>query len=128
KNHGQTALKIDRVGLDRQGLAFVEIFNTSSADADLTGLYLTGWLRTPRQTLAPPVLLGPGARLTLSEGASDPDLRLQATIDRQFPEVGLYDVAGAKPIDLMILAPLVPGQAYGRAPSGSETLGAFPVP
>ncbi len=49
--------------------------------------------------------------------------RLEARLDAQRPEVALYGADGRTALDLLWLAPLAPGQAYGRQPRGAESFG-----
>jgi spore coat protein H len=48
---------------------------------------------------------------------------LGATLDPKHPEVSLFAADGKTALDLLWLAPLKPGEAYGRQPRGAESFG-----
>jgi spore coat protein H len=70
----------------------------------------------------------PKGFITLRQGASEEALRLSAALNDQRPEVALYAADGKTALDLLWLAPLAPGEAYGRQPRGAETWGVQPGP
>ena len=114
-----SAVKVDRVGVDASGAPFVQLVNAGAAPVQLEGLYLTGDLRVPRQAAALPAReLQPGEVLTLGEGG---ELPLGASVRADHPHVGLFAADGWTPLDVLWAPPLGAGEAYGRAPRGSET-------
>jgi spore coat protein H len=71
--------------------------------------------------------VAPGQFITLRQGATDLT-HLGATLDPKRPEVSLYGPDGLEAVDLLWLAPLAPGEAYGRQPRGAESFGSQPGP
>jgi spore coat protein H len=119
--HGQGSLVIDRVGRDASGAWWVQLYNRGSAPQSLQGLYLSGFTREPTQWSLPAATVPPQGVVTLREGGPDALSRLGALMNPQRPELSLYAADGRTPLDLLWLAPLAPGEAYGRHPRGAET-------
>jgi spore coat protein H len=119
--HGQGPLVIDRVGRDASGAWWVQIYNRGSEPQSLQGLYLSGFTRVPTQSNLPAVTVPPQGFITLQAGAPEAVSRLEASMNPQRPELSLYAADGRTPLDLLWLAPLAPGEAYGRQPRGAET-------
>ncbi len=126
--HGQGPLVIDRVGRDASGAWWVQIYNRGNTSELLQGLYLSGFTREPMQWSLPATTVPPQGFITLHAGAAEAQSRLGAIMDPQRPEVSLYGADGRTPLDLLWLAPLAPGEAYGRQPRGAETFGPQPGP
>jgi spore coat protein H len=124
---GQGALVIDRVGRDASGAFWVQLYNRGSAPVSLNGLYLSGSTRVPDQSRLPALSLPPQGVVTLRQGGTGAG-RLGAVLDPERPEVGLFLPDGVTAQDLMWLAPLAPGEAYGRQPRGAETFSSQPGP
>ncbi|WP_224244545.1 CotH kinase family protein [Hyalangium gracile] len=121
--HGQGPLVIDRVGRDASGAWWVQLYNRGNTAAPLDGLYLTGFTRLPTQSRLAAATVPPRGFVTLRQGAADASLRLGAVLSPERPEVALFAADGRTALDMMWLAPLAPGQAYGRQPRGAETFG-----
>ncbi len=119
--HGQGSLVIDRVGRDASGAWWVQLYNRGSEPQSLQGLYLSGVTREPTQWSLPAATVPPQGVVTLREGEPDALSRLGALMNPQRPELSLYAADGRTPLDLLWLAPLAPGEAYGRHPRGAET-------
>ncbi|HYO59925.1 CotH kinase family protein [Archangium sp.] len=124
---GSGALVIDRVGRDASGAFWVQLYNRGSAPVSLGGLHLSGFTRVPAQWTLPALTVQPGQLVTFHEGATGTE-RLGATLDPQRPEVSLFAADGKTAIDLLWLAPLKPGEAYGRQPRGAESFSGQPGP
>ena len=124
---GSGALVIDRVGRDASGAFWVQLYNRGSAPVSLGGLHLSGFTRVPAQWTLPALTVQPGQHVTFHEGATGTE-RLGATLDPQRPEVSLFAADGKTAIDLLWLAPLRPGEAYGRQPRGAESFSGQPGP
>ncbi len=75
----------------------------------------------------PSLTVGPGEVVTFRQGSTGAE-RLGATLDPKHPEVSLYGPDGLEALDLLWLAPLAPGEAYGRQPRGAESFGSQPGP
>jgi spore coat protein H len=90
-------------------------------------LYLSGFTRMPTQSQLPAVSVPPRGFVTLREGGTGAE-RLGARLDPQRPEVALYGANATTALDMLWLAPLKPGEAYGRQPRGAESFGAQPGP
>lgn len=125
--HGRGPLVIDRVGRDASGAFWVQLYNRGDSAVSLNGLSLSGFTRMPTQSQLPAVSVPPRGVLTLREGGSGAE-RLGARLDPQRPEVALYGAQGTAAVDMLWLAPLKPGEAYGRQPRGAETFGSQPGP
>jgi spore coat protein H len=126
--HGQGALVIDRVGRDASGAFWVQLYNRGDTPVSLNGLYLSGFTRVPTESRLPATTLPPRGHVTLRQGAAEEASRLQAKLNAQRPEVALYAADGRTALDMLWLAPLAPGEAYGRQPRGAETFGPQPGP
>ncbi len=124
---GGGPLVIDRVGRDAAGAVWVQLYNRGSAPVSLGGLYLSGFTRWPTQWRLPALTLSPGEFVTFREGATGIQ-RLGATVLPERPELSLFASDGETAVDLLWLAPLSPGAAYGRQPRGSESFGPQPGP
>lgn len=124
---GSGPLVIDRVGRDASGAFWVQLYNRGTAPVSLQGLHLSGNTRVPTQWRLPALSVAPGQFVTLRQGASD-QMRLGATLDPKRPELALYGPDGLEAVDLLWLAPLAPGEAYGRQPRGAESFGSQPGP
>ncbi len=124
---GSGPLVIDRVGRDASGAFWVQLYNRGGAPVSLQGLYLSGSTRVPTQWRLPALTVEPGQFVTLRQGAAGSE-RLGATLDPKRPEVALYGPDGLEAVDLLWLAPLAPGEAYGRQPRGAESFGSQPGP
>ncbi|WNG16929.1 CotH kinase family protein [Cystobacter fuscus] len=122
ESHGQGALVIDRVGRDASGAFWVQLYNRGSAPVTLGGLMLTGHTRLPEQWTLPASTLEPGQVLTLRQGDVGAQV-LGATLDPNAPELALYSADGLMALDVLWLAPLKPGEAYGRKTRGAESFG-----
>jgi spore coat protein H len=120
---GSGPLVIDRVGRDASGAWWVQLYNRGSTPVSLDGLYLSGFTRVPTQSRLTAATVEPGGFVTLQQGAAEPSLRLEAALDAQRPELSLFAADGRTALDLLWLAPLAPGEAYGRQPRGAETFG-----
>jgi spore coat protein H len=127
ERHGQGTLVIDRVGRDASGTFWVQLYNRGSTPASLNGLYLSGSTRVPNQFRLPALSIPPQGVITLRQGASGTG-RLGALMDPERPEVALYWSDGVTALDMLWLAPLAPGEAYGRHPRGAETFSSQPGP
>ncbi|WP_225408592.1 CotH kinase family protein [Stigmatella hybrida] len=122
--HGANALVIDRVGRDASGAFWVQLYNRASVPVSLGGLQLSGLSRVPEQWRLPEFSLPPGQVITFRQGAVGVgEMPLGATLDPKAPELSLYSADGLTALDLLWLAPLKPGEAYGRLPRGAETFG-----
>jgi spore coat protein H len=126
--HGQGVLVIDRVGRDAAGAFWVQLYNRGEAPVSLNGLYLSGFTRVPTESRLPALTVPPRGHVTLRQGDPVASLRLQATLSPLRPEVALYAADGRTALDLLWLAPLEPGEAYGRQPRGAEAFGPQPGP
>ncbi|HSP77846.1 MAG TPA: lamin tail domain-containing protein, partial [Myxococcaceae bacterium] len=124
---GDGPLVIDRVGRDASGAVWVQLYNRGGAPVSLGGLYLSGFTRWPTQWRLPALTLPPGEFLTFREGAAGTQ-RLGATIRPERPELSLFASNGESAVDLLWLAPLRPGEAYGRQPRGAEAFAPQPGP
>jgi spore coat protein H len=127
ESHGSGALVIDRVGRDGSGAFWVQLYNRGSAPVSLEGHLLSGFTRVPTQWRLPALTVQPGQVVTFRQGAAGVE-GLGATLDPKNPEVSLYAPDGLKALDLLWLAPLKPGEAYGRQPRGAESFGGQPGP
>ncbi len=123
----QGALVIDRVGRDGSGAFWVQLYNRGSTPVALDTLYLSGFTRMPKQWALPARSVAPGEVVTFHQAATGLD-QLGAMMDPQRPEVSLYGQEGKQALDLLWLAPLAPGQAYGRTPRGAEAFGSVTGP
>ena len=119
---GNGGLVIDRVGRDDTGAVWVQLYNRGTTPVSLDGLYLSGTIRLPLQWALPATTLEPGQTYTFTQGSPGLDA-LGATLNPQHPEVSLFKSDGRTALDLLWLAPLQPGQAYGRTTRGAETFG-----
>lgn len=126
--HGQGSLVIDRVGRDASGAWWVQLYNRGSAPRSLEGLYLSGFTREPTQWSLPAATVPPQGFITLREGHPEALSRLGALMHSQRPELSLYAADGRTPLDLLWLAPLAPGESYGRQPRGAEAFAPQPGP
>ncbi|HEX8434980.1 CotH kinase family protein [Archangium sp.] len=124
---GGGPLVIDRVGRDASGAFWVQLYNRGSDPVSLGGLRLSGVTRVPGQWTLPALSVQPGQFITFRQGASGTE-RLGATMNPERPEVSLYAADETTPLDLLWLAPLEPGEAYGRQPRGAESFGLQPGP
>jgi spore coat protein H len=124
---GSGPLVIDRVGRDASGAFWVQLYNRGSAPVSLNGLYLSGFTRVPTQWKLPALSVAPGQFVTFRQGGAGTE-RLGATMSAERPEVSLYGPDGQEALDLLWLAPLKPGEAYGREPRGAESFGVQPGP
>ncbi len=124
---GNGPLVIDRVGRDASGAFWVQLYNRGSAPVSLKDLYLSGFTRVPTQWKLPALDVQPGQVVTFRQGASG-TARLGATMNPERPEVSLYAEDETTALDLLWLAPLKPGEAYGRQPRGAESFGLQPGP
>lgn len=122
ESHGSGALVIDRVGRDASGAFWVQLYNRGTTPVSLGGLMLSGHTRLPEQWTLPAVELAPGAVFTLHQGGFGVQA-LGATLDAKTPELSLYSADGLTAMDLLWLAPLKTGEAYGRQPRGAESFG-----
>jgi spore coat protein H len=127
ESHGSGPLVIDRVGRDGSGAFWVQLYNRGSAPVSLGGLHLSGFTRVPTQWRLPSLSVAPGEVVTFRQGSTGAE-QLGATFDPKRPEVSLYGPDGLEALDLMWLAPLAPGEAYGRQPRGAESFGSQPGP
>jgi spore coat protein H len=118
--HGSGPLVIDRVGRDSAGAFWVQLYNRGTTAVSLDGMYLSGFTRVPPQSRLSGVTVPPKGFVTLRQGATG-SARLSAMLDAQRLEVALYAADGRTALDLLWLAPLAPGEAYGRQPRGAET-------
>ncbi|HZH75136.1 MAG TPA: CotH kinase family protein [Archangium sp.] len=125
--HGSGPLVVDRVGREASGAFWVQLYNRGSAPVSLEGLRLSGFTRVPGQWTLPTLTLKPGQVVTFRQGAAGVE-RLGATMNPERPEVSLYAADEKTAMDLLWLAPLKPGEAYGRQPRGAETFGPQPGP
>lgn len=125
--HGRGPLVIDRVGRDASGAFWVQLYNRGNAPVSLNGLYLSGFTRMPTQSRLPALTVPPHGFVTLREGGAGAEA-LGARLDPQRPEVALYESNGTRALDMLWLAPLKPGEAYGRQPRGAETFSGQPGP
>lgn len=126
--HGQGPLVIDRVGRDASGAWWVQLYNRGSVPLSLQGLYLSGFTREPTQSRLPDAMVPPRGFITLREGAAEGASRLGARLDPRRPELSLYAEDGRTALDLLWLAPLGPGEVYGRQPRGAESFAPLPGP
>jgi spore coat protein H len=126
--HGQGSLVIDRVGRDASGAWWVQLYNRGSTPQSIHGLYLSGFTREPTQWGMPAVTVPPQGFITLRADEAAGQMRLGAVMSPERPEVSLYAADGRTPLDLLWLAPLAPGEAYGRQPRGAEMFGPQPGP
>ncbi|MCP3139255.1 CotH kinase family protein [Pyxidicoccus sp. QH1ED-7-1] len=110
EKHGEGAIVIDRVGRTESGGFWVQLYNRGSAPVELGGLRLSADTRVPFAPQLPARTLAPGEHATF-------DLAL----DPARTEVGLFDAAGMKALDMLWFAPLAHGEAYGREPRGAES-------
>ncbi|XHF15165.1 CotH kinase family protein [Archangium gephyra] len=124
---GSGALVIDRVGRDASGAFWVQLYNRGSVPVPVGGLHLSGFTRVPGQWTLPALTVEPGQAVTFRQGSTG-TAHLGATLDADRPEVSLYAADGKTAMDLLWLAPLKPGEAYGRQPRGGESFGAQPGP
>ncbi|QRN98778.1 CotH kinase family protein [Archangium violaceum] len=124
---GNGALVIDRVGRDASGAFWVQLYNRGSTPVSLSGLHLTGFTRQTDQWTLPSISVEPKHFVTFRQGAAGIE-GLGATLDPQHPEVALYSADQMTALDLLWLAPLKPGEAYGRQPRGAESFGSQPGP
>jgi spore coat protein H len=124
---GNGALVIDRVGRDASGAFWVQLYNRGSTPVSLGGLHLTGLTRVTDQWTLPSLTVEPKQVVTFRQGAAGTE-SLGATLDPQHPEVALYSADQMTALDLLWLAPLKPGEAYGRQPRGAESFGSQPGP
>ncbi|WP_434384264.1 CotH kinase family protein [Melittangium boletus] len=122
EQHGNTALVIDRVGRDASGAFWVQLYNRSTQPQELGGLQLSGFTRVPGQWTLPARTLAPGEVVTFHQDTVGPE-HLGALLDPKAPELSLYSADGVVALDLLWLAPLAPGEAYGRTPRGTEHFG-----
>lgn len=127
-SHGQGALVIDRVGRDASGAFWVQLYNRGDTAVSLNGLYLSGFTRLPTQSRLPTTSVPPRSFITLRQGDAVAFSRLLATLNPRHPEVALFAADGRTALDLLWLAPLAPGEAYGRQPRGAESFGPQPGP
>jgi spore coat protein H len=124
---GNGALVIDRVGRDASGAFWVQLYNRGSTPVSLDGLHLTGLTRVTDQWTLPSLTVEPRQFVTFRQGAAGTE-GLGATLDPRHPEVALYSADQMTALDLLWLAPLKPGEAYGRQPRGAESFGSQPGP
>ncbi|MFY0571499.1 CotH kinase family protein [Archangium lansingense] len=124
---GSGGLVIDRVGRDDSGAFWVQLYNRGFVSVPVGGLYLSGFTRVPGQWKLPDLTVEPGQVVTFLAGAPG-TAHLGAALDPQRPEVSLFAADGKSAIDLLWLAPLKPGEAYGRQPRGAESFGSQPGP
>jgi spore coat protein H len=124
---GGGPLVIDRVGRDAAGAFWVQLYNRGPAPLSLGGLYLSGFTRVPAWWRLPALSLPPGALVTFREGAVGTS-SLGATLSAERPELSLFAADGETAVDLLWLAPLRPGEAYGRQPRGAESFAPQPGP
>jgi spore coat protein H len=124
---GNGPLVIDRVGRDASGAFWVQLYNRGSAPVSLNGLYLSGHTRLTTQWRLPALAVAPGQVVTFRQGAAGAE-GLGATMSPERLEVSLYAPDGMQALDLLWLAPLKPGEAYGRQPRGAESFGSQPGP
>jgi spore coat protein H len=122
ESHGDDVLVIDRVGRDASGAFWVQLYNRGPVPVSLGGLQLSGFTRVPEQWKLPASSLAPRQVITLRQGAEGAQA-LGAMLDPKAPELSLYSADGLTALDLLWLAPLEPGEAYGRQPRGAETFG-----
>ena len=127
ESHGSGALVIDRVGREATGGFWVQLYNRGTVPVALGGLQLSGFTRVPGQWTLPEGSLAPGQVLTLRQDAVGPG-HLGASLDANAPELSLYAASGPLALDLLWLAPLQPGEAYGRTPRGAESFGPLTGP
>jgi len=120
---GGGPLVIDRVGRDASGVWWVQLYNRGSTPVSLEGLYLSGFTRVPMQSRLSATTVAPRSVVTLRQDSADASSRLEAAMNAQRPELSLFAADGRTPLDLLWLAPLAPGEAYGRQPRGAETFG-----
>lgn len=120
---GSGPLVIDRVGRDASGAWWVQVYNRGSTPMSLDGLFLSGFTRVPTQSRLPAIIVEPQGFVTLRQGDPDALARLEAQVSAERPELSLFAADGRTPVDLLWLAPLAPGEAYGRQPRGAETFG-----
>jgi spore coat protein H len=120
--HGSGPLVVDRVGREASGAFWVQLYNRGSAPVSLEGLRLSGFTRVPGQWTLPALTVRPGQVVTFRQGAAGTE-RLGATMNPERPEVSLYAADEKTVMDLLWLAPLKPGEAYGRQPRGAESFG-----
>jgi spore coat protein H len=99
----------------------VQLYNRGSAPQSLQGLYLSGFTREPTQWSLPAAKVPPQGFITLRAGDPHALSQFGAIMNPDRPEVSLYAADGRTPLDLLWLAPLAPGEAYGRQPRGAET-------
>lgn len=119
--HGRTALRINAAGQRADGTVVVEVVNSSAVHVSLEGLRLSGDLRRMTQSTLPTRTLAPGEVLVLTSQPSGTEVALQATVDLERPEVGLFNAGGTEAIDVLYLPKLSPGVVYRRAsPSGES--------
>ena len=119
-SHG--ALVIDRVGRDASGAFWVQLYNRGGQPVALDALKLSGFTRVPKQWALPARTLAPGEVATFHQDAPGAD-HLGAMLDAARPEVSLYSADGKQALDLLWLAPMAPGESYGRTPRGAEAFG-----
>ena len=124
---GNGALVVDRVGREASGAFWVQLYNRGSAPVALEGLRLSGNTRVPGQWMLPDLTVRPGQIVTFRQGAAGLE-HLGATMNPERPEVSLSAADEKTVLDLLWLAPLKPGEAYGRQPRGAETFGPQPGP
>lgn len=120
---GSGPLVIDRVGRDASGAWWVQLYNRGNTPVALEGLFLSGFTRVPTQSRLPATTVAPQGFVTLRQGDPDAAGRLEAALSAERPELSLFAADGRTPVDLLWLAPLAPGEAYGRQPRGAETFG-----
>lgn len=116
RTHGASRLLVHAVGRDSNGAAYVELHNTTSTPQSVAGLWVTGWLRTPKQANpAAGTSIAPGATLRLGANAL-PGFQL----DPAKVEVGLFEADGRVALDTIFLPTLSAGEAWQRESPGSE--------
>lgn len=110
EKHGQGPLVIDRVGRGASGAWWVQLYNRGSEPVQLDGLRLSADTRVPFAPQLSARTLAPGEHATFN-----------LAVNPARTEVGLFDAAGMRALDLLWFAPLAPGEAYGREPRGAES-------
>jgi spore coat protein H len=116
--HGQTALKIDRLGVDSAGRYTAEIVNLTGSSQSLRGHRLTASLTHPAGSSLSGVVPGRGR-------ASIDLARAGVRVDPAHLQLGLFASDGTTAIDALFFGPLGRGEVFGK-PSGTESFGAIP--
>ena len=105
---------------------WVEIFNASSFDVDLTGFTITDELEQPDKARLGSLVVPAGGHLVLLADGGDGGIHLPFKLDADGDDLGLYAPDGA-PLDQLTFGGQIADVTAGRAPDGGA-LGFLPEP